>query len=97
MAPETILSENQQIILKLISSNSYIKDNFYLGGGTALADFYLKHRFSEDLDFFSEKIEVESRGVFSFLKTIQKIIDYTGEIIWDTPKPDSTPRKLLDV
>ena len=28
---------------------------------------------------------------------IKKIVDYTGEIIWDTSKPDGTPRKLLDV
>jgi len=28
-----------------------------LSGGTALSEFYLHHRFSEDLDFFSEKEE----------------------------------------
>jgi GDP-L-fucose synthase len=28
---------------------------------------------------------------------IQKIVDFKGEIIWDTTKPDGTPRKLLDV
>jgi len=28
---------------------------------------------------------------------IQKIVDFKGEIIWDTSKPDGTPRKLLDV
>ncbi|PAU92857.1 GDP-fucose synthetase [Aliifodinibius salipaludis] len=28
---------------------------------------------------------------------IQKIIGHRGEIIWDTSKPDGTPRKLLDV
>jgi GDP-L-fucose synthase len=27
---------------------------------------------------------------------IKKIIDYKGEIIWDTSMPDGTPRKLLD-
>ncbi len=26
---------------------------FYLGGGTALSRFYLQHRYSDDLDFFS--------------------------------------------
>jgi len=30
-----------------------IAENFYLTGGTALAAFFLHHRFSEDLDFFS--------------------------------------------
>ena len=28
---------------------------------------------------------------------IQKIVDFKGEIIWDTSKPDGTPRKLLGV
>ena len=28
---------------------------------------------------------------------IAKQIDYSGEIVWDTSKPDGTPRKLLDV
>ena len=28
---------------------------------------------------------------------IQKIIGHQGEIIWDTTKPDGTPRKLMDI
>ncbi len=28
---------------------------------------------------------------------IQKIVGHTGEIIWDSTKPDGTPRKLMDV
>ncbi len=27
---------------------------------------------------------------------IQKIVGFEGEIIWDTSKPDGTPRKFLD-
>jgi GDP-L-fucose synthase len=30
-------------------------------------------------------------------ETIQKIIGHQGEIIWDSSKPDGTPRKLMDV
>ncbi len=30
-------------------------------------------------------------------KLVQKIIGHNGEIIWDTSKPDGTPRKVLDV
>lgn len=29
--------------------------------------------------------------------TIARTVDYQGEILWDTEKPDGTPRKLLDV
>ena len=30
-------------------------------------------------------------------ETIQKATGHTGEIIWDSTKPDGTPRKLMDV
>ncbi|MCF6297509.1 MAG: GDP-L-fucose synthase [Flavobacteriaceae bacterium] len=30
-------------------------------------------------------------------ETIQQVIGHQGEIIWDSSKPDGTPRKLLDV
>ncbi len=28
---------------------------------------------------------------------IKEIINFKGKIVWDTTKPDGTPRKLLDV
>lgn len=28
---------------------------------------------------------------------VAKVVGYTGEIKWDTTKPNGTPRKLLDV
>jgi len=30
-------------------------------------------------------------------ETIQEIVGHKGEIIWDSSKPDGTPRKLMDV
>ena len=30
-------------------------------------------------------------------ETIQKVVGHTGTIVWDSSKPDGTPRKLLDV
>ena len=50
-----ILSKNQINLLEKLGEADFIMDNFYLGGGTALAAFYLEHRYSDDLDFFSEK------------------------------------------
>ncbi len=47
-----ILTSFQKELLKVIGRSS-LGDNFYLTGGTALAAFYLQHRFSEDLDFFT--------------------------------------------
>ena len=31
------------------------------------------------------------------VETVASVVGYTGEIAWDTSKPDGTPRKLLDV
>lgn len=50
-----IITAEQTRILDLVSSNRYLNRSFYFTGGTALSEFYLAHRFSEDLDFFSEK------------------------------------------
>lgn len=49
------LTKLQQIIFDEVSKDKYLRSNFYLTGGTALSAFYLNHRESEDLDFFSEK------------------------------------------
>ena len=68
-----ILTGNQIAVLKKCQASDFIKDNFYLTGGTALAAFYLNHRYSEDLDFFSEK-EFDILNLDVFLKNIKKEI-----------------------
>lgn len=49
-----ILTETQITLLRELGQSEFVAQNFYLTGGTALAAFYLHHRYSEDLDFFSE-------------------------------------------
>ncbi len=66
----SILSRDQQKLLALIGADTYITKHFYLTGGTALAEFYLRHRYSEDLDFFSEH-EVDPQSISVFFKKIQ--------------------------
>mgnify|MGYP001580647148 FL=1 len=67
----SILSENQKRLLTVLSREKSICDNFYLTGGTALAEFYLEHRRSEDLDFFSEN-EFEATAISVLLRQIQE-------------------------
>lgn len=50
----SILTEEQINFIKLFSLTP-LKDTFFLTGGTALSEFYLQHRLSEDLDFFTEE------------------------------------------
>lgn len=60
MGKMSILTSKQQLILDKVKKSSFIQKNFYFTGGTALSEFYLKHRYSEDLDFFSEnKFEID--------------------------------------
>jgi len=39
----------------------------------------------------------EDIAISELAELIKSVTDYTGEIVWDTTKPDGTPRKLLDV
>jgi len=39
----------------------------------------------------------EDLAIKDLAELVAKIVGYTGEIIWDTSKPNGTPRKLLDV
>lgn len=65
---ESILTLQQKKILNLAAESPYFYERFYLAGGTALSEFYLKHRISEDLDFFSEHQEINHLYVINFFK-----------------------------
>lgn len=39
----------------------------------------------------------EDLSIRELAELIQKIVGYEGELIWNTDKPDGTPRKLMDV
>src|SRR3989338_2980895 len=67
---QTILTPKQSEFLELAQSERQIVKHFYLTGGTALAEFYLHHRLSEDIDLFSENQEVNQSLTDVFLKKI---------------------------
>lgn len=54
MGEISTLTKEQKIILGEVRTNEFLKSQFYFTGGTALSAFYLHHRQSEDLDFFSK-------------------------------------------
>lgn len=39
----------------------------------------------------------EDISIKDFSEMVQAVVGYTGKIVWDSSKPDGTPRKLLDV
>ena len=60
----------------MVLQEPYILKRFYLTGGTALSCWYLHHRESYDLDFFSEKEEVNSTWLIRWLNKNQQKIGY---------------------
>ena len=76
MAPKkikTILTKDQQKLLDLFDKEPTLCKRFYLTGGTALTEFYFKHRFSEDLDFFNEE-EFSLLPLQAFTKKAEKAL-----------------------
>ncbi len=65
---KSLLTPRQLEFLELVSQNQEITKKFYWTGGTVLAEFYLKHRLSEDIDLFSEEEEVNQELIEVFLK-----------------------------
>jgi len=55
MGNHKTLTKNQNLIFSEVAADEYLRSQFYFTGGTALSAFYLNHRESEDLDFFSQK------------------------------------------
>jgi hypothetical protein len=55
-------------------TQSKIRNWFRLSGGTALSAFYLEHRFSEDLDFFSTD-DIPLEPISEFIESIDFIRD----------------------
>jgi len=76
------------------------------GSGTPMREFLFVDDLAEAVVFALENKLPESlynigTGVDLTIKelaeTIQKTVGHKGEIIWDSTKPDGTPRKLMDI
>lgn len=48
------ITKRQERIIRAFQKDAFLNSGFYFTGGTALSLYYLQHRVSEDLDFFSE-------------------------------------------
>lgn len=75
MDKQKILTKKQTLFLELFSKNLELVNRFYLTGGTALAEYYIPYRYSEDLDFFSQD-EVDTQSIAIFFKSIQSKLGY---------------------
>lgn len=76
MAQGEGLTARQKQFLAVVLQTPYILKKFYLTGGTALSCWYLHHRESQDLDFFSEQ-EVNSKYLIRWLTSNKKRLNIT--------------------
>jgi len=83
------------------------------GTGKPLREFMYVDDLADAIYYLMEKIEAkdlyekglthinigtgEDLTIADLAELIKKIVGFTGEIVYDTTKPDGTPRKLLDV
>ncbi len=70
-----VFTEEQRIILAEVKKEPFF-EQFYFTGGTALSAFYLQHRYSEDLDFFTEK-KFDNQDVFNLVDSWSKKYSFT--------------------
>lgn len=76
MGKVSILTPEQTTFFDQVSNNEYIRSRFYFTGGTALSECYLRHRFSEDLDFFTEK-QYETMIIGNFVTALSNKLHFT--------------------
>jgi len=70
-----IITAQQEKFLDFFAKTPALAEEFYFTGGTALSKFYLEHRFSEDLDFFSEK-EFDIKNITPFVYKAKKDLKF---------------------
>jgi hypothetical protein len=81
IADNPILTEEQKLLLEHFRV-SILTQDFYLTGGTALSAFFLHHRLSDDLDFFSEA-PVGIEEVLALVKSLPGVRDVQYERKYD--------------
>lgn len=59
--------------------------------------YLMKNRDASDIGEFVNVGTGKDLTIKELAQIIAEIIGYNGEVIWDTSKPNGTPRKLLDV
>jgi GDP-L-fucose synthase len=75
------------------------------GSGTPLREFMHVDDFAKAVVFCMDKYDDSKQinvgsghevSIKDLATKISAVVGFTGEIIWDSSKPDGTPRKVLD-
>jgi predicted nucleotidyltransferase component of viral defense system len=82
-------------IRNLLETVSDKAGHFYLAGGTALSFFYFQHRFSEDLDFFSQEFRIAD--VKEIIGLMEKFTGKKAELIAEKDEPGQVKMQVFMV
>ena len=80
--------------VELWGSGSPMREFLFVDDLADAVFFALENRLSENLYNIGAGKDLTIKEL---AETIQKTVGHTGEIIWDSSRPDGTPRKLMDV
>ena len=86
-----VLTDLQADILNTLFEEGIGELGYYLTGGTALSEFYLQHRYSDDLDLFTR----EERSLKKDYEDLSKVLTHLGHEIISAEIDDQFIRLFL--
>jgi GDP-L-fucose synthase len=86
--------QNNNEAVTLWGSGSPMREFLHVQDLAEAVVFALENKFEDNLYNIGTGVDLTIK---SLAEMIQKTVGHTGEIIWDSSKPDGTPRKLMDV
>ena len=86
--------ENNNAPVTLWGSGTPLREFLFVDDMAEAVVFALENRLPDYLYNIGTGVDLTIKEL---AETIQKITGHQGEIIWDSTKPDGTPRKLMDI
>lgn len=86
--------ENNQSPVTLWGSGTPMREFLFVDDMAASVIFALENELPEHLYNVGTGVDLTIKEL---AELIQKTVGHTGKIVWDSSKPDGTPRKLMDV
>lgn len=86
--------ENNNVSVTLWGSGIPMREFLFVDDMAAAVVFALENKLP---DYLYNVGTGKDLTIKELAETIQKIVGHQGQIIWDSSKPDGTPRKLMDI
>ncbi len=76
MGQKPIITQKQEALLFRVNASDYLRSHVYFTGGTVLSAYYLHHRYSDDLDLFSEE-KLDNQTIFTLVSQWSSELKFT--------------------